>query len=136
MKTNVALRAAAWDVFLANLNSGYLRFYSGTKPANVAAAQSNTVLAELTFGATAFGNTNTTTGVATANAIGQDPSGNAQGTCTHASLFASNGTTRVADLTVTTVAVGTGEILLGSVNIDVGIAVSMSSLTMTIPDGT
>jgi hypothetical protein len=136
MKTALARRAAAQDTFLAFANSGILRFYGGTKPANVAAAQSNTVLAECSMSATAFGTTNTSTGIATANAIAADSSCNAQGTITHASLFESNGTTRLVDVTVTTTAVGTGEILLGSVSADVGISLTISSFTVTAPDGT
>jgi hypothetical protein len=131
MKTTVAIRNAELDTKLANLNNGYLRFYSGTKPASADAALSgNTLLAELRFAATAFGAASG--GSATANAITQDSSADAAGTATFARCFASNGTTPVLDLTVGTS--GT-EIVLGSVSFSVGLVVQVTSATVSQPDG-
>lgn len=87
-----AARNAALDAMLATANNGRLRIYSGTPPANADAALSgNTLLAELTLGATAFGAASA--GVATAAAITSDASADATGTPTFFRLLASDGTT-------------------------------------------
>ena len=66
-RSNAAVSAAA-DAVCPLLNNGYLRIYSGTQPATAdTALSSNTLLAELRFGATAFGAASN--GVATANSI-------------------------------------------------------------------
>ena len=75
-------------------NAGILRIYSGTRPANVAAAITGTILAELTCG-TPFAPA-ASSGVLTPNSVTQDSSANATGTATHFRLFTSGGTA-VAD---------------------------------------
>ena len=92
---SAAARNAALNAMFDLLNTGYLRIYSGTQPANVAAAITGTLLAELTFGATAFAAASA--GSKTANAITQDSSANATNTATHYRCFASDGTTAHAD---------------------------------------
>lgn len=92
---------AMLDALLDSLNSGFLRIYSGTRPATPDTALSgNTLLAELTFGATAFAAA--TGGTKTANAVTQDSSADATGTATFFRAFQSNGTTAVIDGTVGT----------------------------------
>ena len=89
-----ANRNRAADPVAARCNSGLLRVYSGTPPADANAALSgNTLLAELTFGATAFGAA--VAGVATANAITQDASADATGSPSFARAFETGGTTVV-----------------------------------------
>lgn len=85
--------------------------------------------ATLTFSATAFGAASS--GVATAAAITSDTSATG-GTVAQASFF-SGGATKVLEATVTTIAVGTGDILLSSVVIGASDTVSVSSLTVTVP---
>lgn len=86
---NVNAKGAAG---LARLNSGKLRIYSGTQPATADTALSgNTLLAELTFGATAFGSG--TAGVFSANAITADSSADNTGTPSFFRAFDSDGTT-------------------------------------------
>lgn len=122
---------AACDAVTALLNSGKIRIYSGTRPANANTALSgNTLLAELTFGATAFGAA--VAGVATANAITADADADATGTATFARLFKSNGTSVVTDIDVTTSA-GSDRIVLDTVGIAQHANVSISSLTITQP---
>jgi hypothetical protein len=76
-----AARDAALNAITATVNNGSLRIYSGTAPANADGALSgNTLLAQLTLGATAFGAA--ASGVATANAITDDTSADATGTPT------------------------------------------------------
>lgn len=75
---NIAANASA-DAVCALLNSGYLDIYDGAQPATAdTAVSTQTKLARLTFGSTAFGSA--VAGVATANAITQDSSADATGT--------------------------------------------------------
>lgn len=118
--------SAAADAACALCNTGYLRIYSGTKPANADAAITGTLLAELTFGATAFAGASN--GVATANAIGADTAADATGTATHFRAWKSNGTSPVFDGTVGT---SGADLNLNSVAIQSGAQVSVTSLTYT-----
>jgi len=131
MKLSVARRNAQLDNLCAALNTGYLRIYSGTKPTNAdTALNSNTLLAELRFGATAFAAANA--GSAAANAITQDSSADATGTHTFARLFASDGTTAICDVTTGT---SGAELNLSSATIQSGVIVQVTSLTLSQPDG-
>jgi hypothetical protein len=123
-----ATRNAMMDAFTTNLgNNGYLRIYSGTRPANVAAAITGTLLAELRFNASAsFGASSG--GVITAGAITADSSADATGTATHSRWFKSDGTTAVLDCNV---AASASDINLSSVSIVATGNVSISSLTVT-----
>jgi hypothetical protein len=86
-----AARDAAINAITATLNSGSVRIYSGTAPANADAALSgNTLLAQATLNATAFGAASS--GVATANSITADSSADATGTPTFFRLLTSGGT--------------------------------------------
>ena len=112
-------------------NSGLINLYSGPQPANAntAIGGSNTLLATLTFGSTAFGAP--AAGVLTANAI-TPGTAVASGTATFARIFESNGTTVVGDVQVQ---VGSGGgINLNNANIVSGNPVSISALTLTITE--
>lgn len=131
MKLSVARRNAQLDNLCTALNSGYIRIYSGIKPTDADTELSgNTLLAELTFGATAFGAASG--GSATANAITQDSAADATGTATFARLFASNGTTAIADITVGT---SGAELNMSTTSIVAGLIVQITSLTLSQPDG-
>jgi hypothetical protein len=139
MKIAAAIRNSMGNNALPNLNSGKIRFYSGTRPANADTALSgNTLLAECTFGATAFGSMSG--GVATANAITQDSVADASGNPSFARLLESDGTTVVADVSVGKTG-GTEELLINTVDgsnnpyIAAGGPVSISSLTVTFGVG-
>jgi hypothetical protein len=125
-KRSATAANAALDAWKTSLNNGYLRIYSGTKPASVAAAITGTLLAELRFNATAFGTS--TNGVANANALTADSSADNTGTATHFRAFQSDGTTAVYDGTVGTSGC---DLNLNSVAISAGAAVSVSSLSLT-----
>jgi hypothetical protein len=116
-----------------SLNSGLLRIYSGTEPATADTALSgNTLLAQLTFGATAFAAA-TASGadrIITANAITQDSSADADGTATFFRATNTAGTTTIYQGTVGT----SGQQLnLTATNIVAGGVVSVSSLSITLP---
>lgn len=105
--------------------SGFLRFYDGTQPTNVATALgAQVLLAELPLSATAFGAA--ASGVLTANAITTDASAVA-GTVSWATLTTSAGV-RVVDCSVGT---SGADITVNSTAFSAGAAVSCSALTIT-----
>lgn len=120
------------DTLTTPLASGLLRIYSGTRPTDAdTALAGNTLLAELTLGATAA--PAASGGVWTANSITSDSSADATGTASFARLFQSNGTTAVADLSVGT---SGAEVTINTVSIVAAAVVSCSAMTITNPVGT
>ena len=106
--------------------SGFLRLYDGAQPTNVATALgAQVLLAELPLSATAFGAA--AAGVLTANAITTDAAANATGTAAWGTLTTSAGV-RVVDFSVGT---ASADLILNSVAISVGAAVSCSAFTIT-----
>jgi hypothetical protein len=125
-RSNAAVNAAA-DAVCTLLNSGKLRIYDGTQPATAnTAITTQTLLAELTFNATAFGAASN--GVATANSITADSSADATGTASWFRAVKSDGTTAVFDGSVGT---SSADLVLNSVNISSGAQVSVTSFTYT-----
>jgi hypothetical protein len=106
------------------LNTGKMEILSGAQPA-ADAALTGTLLATLTFGATAFGASSG--GVATANAITAGTAA-ATNTAGYHALLESNGTTVVA-----TGSVGTSgaDLNFNSLSISAGASVSCSAYTVT-----
>lgn len=135
MQLAAAGRQAAINALAALANSGYLRIYS-SDAADPDSAASGTLLAELSFGSTAFQSATDdgTNASAVANAITQDSSANASGTAAHWRAFQSNGTTMIAKGTVSGTG-GGGELQLNNTSIVSGGIVSVSSLTWRAPQG-
>lgn len=124
--SNASANAAA-DAVARLLDTGYLRIYSGTQPADADTALSgNTLLAELRFNATSA--PAAVAGVLTFNAIAADTSADATGTATFYRAFKSDGTTVVTDGSVGT---SGANLNLNSVAIQIGAQVSVSSFTYT-----
>lgn len=124
---SATLRNAQLDAVTTAVGaSGKLRIYSGTRPANVAASITGTLLAELTLNATfapaASG------GVLTLNAITSDSSADATGTASHFRVFKSDGTTAVIDGDVGT---SGADLNLNSVSVTLGGSVAVTSFTIT-----
>jgi hypothetical protein len=119
---------AACGAITALLNSGLLRIYDGVQPTNGnTALGAQVLLAELTFGATAFAAA--VAGVATANAIASDTSANAAGTASWFRCVKSDGTSVVFDGSVgTTLA----NLNLNATAISAGAQVDVTSLTFSI----
>jgi len=116
------------NALAALANTGYLRIYTATRPANADTAASGTLLAELRLNATAFGASSN--GVITANPITQDSSADNGGTAAWFRVLQSDGTTVLWDGEVGT----TGcDLNLNSVTIGAGATVSVTALTHTIP---
>jgi hypothetical protein len=134
VSSNLALNART-----ATLNTGYIRIYSGIRPAGPDTPLGAQVqLAELRLGAPAFGAA--ANRIATANAITQDAAADAAGIPTFARLLSSDGTTAVIDISVGKTG-GAEELLINTTDgtnpyIAMGGTVSISSLTITQPIGT
>lgn len=127
--TNLAVNTKV-DAQAVLLNSGFLDIYDGTQPATADTAVGAQVkLARLTFGNPAFGAG--AAGVATANAITQDTSADATGTATWFRAVKSDGTA-VLDGSVGT---ATSNLILNSVAISAGAAVSCSAFSLTESKG-
>lgn len=125
--SNTAANAEAVAV-AALFNNGYLRIYSGTKPATPdTALSSNTLLAECRFGATAFGAPSA--GVLTANAITGDTSADATGTATFYRCFESDGTTVLCDGTVGT---SGSDCNINTTSLVAGATIAINSFTHTV----
>lgn len=130
-KSNLAVNTEA-DAFAALCNTGYLRIYDGAQPATAdTAIGAQVLLAELRFNATAF--PAAVAGVLTANAITGDASANASGTASWFRALQSNGTGVVFDGTVGT---ATSNMIVATTTVTAGLAVTCSSLTMTIAKAT
>lgn len=131
MQIAYATANAACDAIAALCNSGKLRIYTASKPANADTALSGqTLLAELTLNATAFGAASN--GVATANAITSDSSADNTGTAAWFRVLASNGTTVIYDGTVGTSGC---DLNLNTTSITSGAQVAITALTITVPRG-
>lgn len=129
-RTNTAANAAC-DAMAALANSGRLKIYDGTQPATAdTAVTTQTVLADLTMNATAFGAA--VAGVATANAITSDASADASGTATWFRLLKSDNSTVILDGSVGT---SGADLNLNSVAISAGAAVAITSFTLTESKG-
>ena len=126
-----ASRSAALVAAGARLNTGYLRIYSGTRPATPDTALSgNTLLAELRYAASAFGApTPAEPDMMTAAAIIQDASADATGTATFFRSFQSDGTTVEFDGNV---GVTGSDLNLNSVALVIGGPVLVNALTITL----
>lgn len=128
---NLATAAASAAMTAVNtlLNGGSLIIYSGTQPATPETALSgNTALATFTFSATAFGANSFTGGneQATASFVASSVTPSANGTATFARALQSNGTTVVADYSVTATG-GGGDITFGTTTFNTAIQAQLTS---------
>jgi hypothetical protein len=126
---------AAREAQLTDLNTeigtnAYIRIYSGTRPANVAASITGTLLAELRGNASGFGTVGS--GALTASAITADSSADATGTATHFRIFKSDGTTAVFDGTV---GLSGCDCNIDALPVAAGAEVTCSSMTYTANRG-
>lgn len=118
------------DAALALANSGYIRYYGGSKPVSGdTALGSQTLLAELRFGSPAFGSASS--GIATANPITADSSAPASGTATWFRVVKADGVTKLWDGTIGTS--GCDINITGSAVIAAGQSVALTSFTFTHP---
>lgn len=129
LQESTTTQNAMVDALTALANSGYIRIYDGSQPANAnTAVSTQTLLAELRFGATAFGSS--TSGTATANAITADSSANNTGTAAWFRVLKSDGTTVLWDGSAGTSGC---DLNLNTTSIVSGATVSITSMTFTHP---
>jgi len=119
--------------FATSLNSGYIRLYSGTAPTTTAAAAGTLLAGDGRFAATAFAapSAGTNARQIVANTMVSDPAADAGGTPTYARLFSSDGTTVIAQCTVT-VSGGGGEMTIDSVPIVQNAPINFTGLTISM----
>jgi len=123
-----ARRHEMLDAIAPNFNSGLVRIYDGSKPATAdTAVSSQTLLAELTMNASAFGAASS--GTITAAAITADSSANATGTASWFRVVESDGTTIICDGTVGT---STSDMVINTTSIVSGATVSIASYTISM----
>ncbi len=126
LSNGMANRAA--DAVCARCNSGYIKGYSASQPADGdTAIGAQVLLFTMRFGATAFGAA--VNGVATANAITPDTNAAATGTVAFVRILESDNSTKVLDCSVG--AGGTFDIVLATTSIVAAATVSLSALTYT-----
>lgn len=129
LQESTTTQNAMVDALTALAATGYIRIYDGSQPANAnTAVSTQTLLAELRFGATAFGAASS--GTATANAITSDTSANNTGTASWFRVLKSDGTTVLWDGSVST---SGADLNLNTVSIVSGATVAISSMTFTHP---
>lgn len=128
-QASTTARNDALNGLASDFNNGYLRIYSGSQPANADAATTGTKLAELRFGATAFGGA--ASGVLTANAITQDSNAPNTGTAGYFRIFKSDGTTVLMDGSIGTSS--SFNLNISTTSIVAGNVVQCSSFTITLP---
>lgn len=128
--SNVMVNAEANAVGDA-LNTGYIRIYDGSQPADAdTAVGAQVLLAELRFNADAFGAA--VAGLITANAITSDASANATGTASWARILASDGTTVWFDGSVGT---SNANVVIATTSIVAATVVSCSALSLQVSKG-
>lgn len=121
---------AAVNALTVLANTGYLRIYDGSQPANAnTAVGAQVLLAELRLNATAFASA--VAGVATANAITQDSDNNATGTASWFRVLESDGSSVLWDGSVGTSGC---DLNLNSTAIQIHAATSVTSFTVTLTE--
>tara|TARA_R110000868_G_scaffold136724_4_gene349770 strand:- start:1915 stop:2325 length:411 start_codon:yes stop_codon:yes gene_type:complete len=124
--SNAAANAAA-DAVCDQMDTGYLRIYSGTQPATAnTSITSQVLLAVLRFNAAAFAAASA--GVATAGAITSDTAAAATGTASWFRAFKSDGSTVMFDGSVGTTG---ADLNLSTTAIVQNATVAVSSFTYT-----
>lgn len=129
LQYSVTVRNAQLDAVETTVGTApLLRIYSGSAPANCAAAASGTLLAEATLPSDWMAAANS--GSKALSGTWQDASANATGTAGHWRLYDSGGTTCHAQGTVTATG-GGGDMTLDNTSIASGQSVTITSFTIT-----
>lgn len=139
MATRISTAAAAAacnavvDLLDGGAGAGHIEIRTGAQPATVATAASGTLLGTLVTSDPAFGNaTAASPSVATASAITSDTTADASGTAGWFRGFDSNNVA-VVDGNITTVAVGTGDMLMDDTAVVAGGTIAWTSWLINHP---
>ncbi len=126
---SVAIRNAQLDVLETTIGtSAIMKIRSGAPPADVATADSGTVLATLSLPSDWLAAASA--GAKAKSGTWQDTSADASGTAAHFRIYASDGTTCGMQGTVT-VTGGGGDLTLDSVSVTAAQAITISSFSIT-----
>lgn len=126
---SVALRNARLAAYETTIGTApILRIRTGAAPANCAAADSGTVLAEITLPTDWL--TAPSSGAVAKSGTWEDTSANATGTAAHFRIYASDGTTCHDQGTITATG-GGGDMTVDSVSFTSGQAFSVNTFTLT-----
>lgn len=129
LQYSAAVRNAQLDAFETAIGiSAVLKIRSGAAPADVATADSGTVLATLTLPSDWMAAA--AAGAKAKSGTWQDASADATGTAAHFRIYASDGTTAHAQGTVTATG-GGGDMTLDNVSIAIAQSITISSFTLT-----
>ena len=134
--TNAVAKAMA-DAFTAANDAGtaaLIRIYDGTIPTDAdTAVGAQVLLAELTMSAASFGaaTDGNPGGLITAAAITQDSSANATGTASWFHMITQNAGTSIA---MGSVGTATSDMIINTTAITAGSAVSITAMTVTMPE--
>jgi len=129
IQLSAAVRNARLDAIETAIGaSAVLKIRSGAAPANVAAADSGTVLATLNLPSDWMGAANA--GAKALAGTWQDASADAQGTAAHFRIYANDGTTAHLQGTVTATG-GGGDMTLDNVAIEAAQSITITSFTLT-----
>lgn len=132
LKISDTLANAEANAIASLFNSGFLRIYDGSQPADAnTAITTQTLLAELTFGSPAFGAA--VAGVITANAITPDSDANASGNATWYRCVKSDGVTVLVDGSVGSTGSGC-DCEMNQTSITIHQPVSITSFTHTVTE--
>lgn len=129
LQLSIGARNAELDALITHMGaSPILKIRSGAVPANCAAADAGTVLAAITCPSTPFNAASS--GQITKNGTWQDTSADATGTAAHWRLYKNDGTTVVAQGTVTLTG-GGGDMTVDSVSFTAGQSFTITAFTIT-----
>lgn len=125
------------NTFAESLDAGtaaVVNIYDGTAPADADASETNNLLAQLTCSATAIASDSDANpgGRITFDTITSDSSADATGSASHFRILTQSGGTVVCQGSVGT---GTHDLVLNTVSITSGSTVSITSATVTLPEG-
>ena len=131
LQFSTTVRNAILDVIESTIGTtAVLKIRSGTAPANVAAADSGTVLATLTLPSDWMAGASS--GSKAKSGTWQDTSADATGTAAHFRLYASDGTTCHMQGTVTATG-GGGDMTVDSTSFTSGQSFTITTFTLTAP---
>lgn len=129
VQLSTTVRNARLDVIESTISTAaVLRIYTGAQPANCAAANSGTLLAEMTLPSDWMAAASS--GAKALSGTWSDTSANGTGTAAHFRIYESSGTTCHIQGSVTATG-GGGDLTLNNTSIASGQAVSITSFTLT-----
>jgi hypothetical protein len=129
-KISITRRDEIMDTLSPNMDGGYIKIFTGSRPAAPEDMATGTLLATLTFATPAFAASSS--GSIVANPITRENSAPNSGTAGWFRIYESDGMTSVMDGTITALS-GGGEIEMVILSVVAGQPVEISSFSITLP---